>query len=433
MCLECLVYWVLVYRYFVIFSQDEEFLNVLKNELNSTGSNMIHVSVLVVKNVSYIKSVQEVCVSVESKKNFLKRAIEKGVIFEKNPGIESVITEMFGNRFSDKDGIIQFKREMYMSKMKLDVKSLEKEMTALNCIVSSQKRLLKNITSDTVFKICLDFLTSMKASSLIRIGKENEVLWKSAIMENDERIESLEKWEKFITSITTRVGQPVVKEFSMVNSLKITDIEQINIAPDHGGLFDGDDFGDEEFDRRMFDQTTEFNGQIVDNETGMDEQMVEQATRNSPMENATKLDAQMTEQTSRNSSAKNDELITSDESLTNVQANIIEEVTANATADTNGFLSDINSSSDDEVNVQDSRGKGGIGKSFSGRDEGNGSRARLRPYGVRRDVSGKRVFRSDGNPFSRKGGDSCQQWRPDWHVENRGKFKGQYRSRRYDY
>lgn len=91
-----------------------------------------------------------------------------------------------------------------MAKMKLDIKALDKEMTAFNCIISMQKRLLKR-------------------------GWETKRR-KFAIIENDGQNGSLEKWKQFVSSIVTNIGQPIVIELSTLDCLKVTCIERIHIA-----------------------------------------------------------------------------------------------------------------------------------------------------------------------------------------------------------
>ncbi len=90
--------------------------------------------------VSRIKTIQEWCDSVESEKIFLKRSIDRGVIFKRDLKIQAVINEMLSNRFVNKEGVMSFERGMYDAMVKVKIKALEKEMTSLNGVIAKQKR-----------------------------------------------------------------------------------------------------------------------------------------------------------------------------------------------------------------------------------------------------------------------------------------------------
>lgn len=110
-----------------------------------------------------------------------------------------------------------FERDMYRAMMNLEIEAIGKEMTSLNCVISKQKRLLKSFTSDSVFKICIGFLVSSKASGLIKFGKRNEDLWKAALLAKKECDASLDKWMKFVKSVVYDDGSSIVREFAEMN------------------------------------------------------------------------------------------------------------------------------------------------------------------------------------------------------------------------
>lgn len=79
--------------------------------------------------------------------------------------------------------------------MSLEIKSIEKKVIVINCLASKRIRILKAITTDSIFKTCIDYL-NRKAFCNIRCGRESELVWKTALLDKDEQTESMEKWFK---------------------------------------------------------------------------------------------------------------------------------------------------------------------------------------------------------------------------------------------
>ncbi|KAJ6642791.1 hypothetical protein Bhyg_07745, partial [Pseudolycoriella hygida] len=185
-----------------------EFLRNLNDVLNETDSDPLHVPKLILNTVSRIKMIQERCNAAESRKIFLNRAIEKGIILQKDPNVQAIVNEMLRNRFVDKKGVITFEHEMYESKMKLEMNSLSKEMTALNCIASKHRRLLKSITNEATIKL--------------------------ALVEKGNRTESAGKWAKFTSSIEHINGIYPIEDFTKMDQLKVSGMEHMEIEPTDG-------------------------------------------------------------------------------------------------------------------------------------------------------------------------------------------------------
>lgn len=77
---------------------------------------------------------------------------------------------------------------------------------AMNCLASKQIRILRTITTDSVFKLCIDYLNNRKASYNIHFGKENEAIWKAALLDKIEQTESLDKWLKMVSTVSIEQG-----------------------------------------------------------------------------------------------------------------------------------------------------------------------------------------------------------------------------------
>lgn len=80
---------------------------------------------------------------------------------------------------------------MYKSMMSFEVNAIEKEVTDLNRIVAKYQRILKSITTESVFKSCMDYLINDKASCSVRCGCKNETISKSSLLDKESREQSL--------------------------------------------------------------------------------------------------------------------------------------------------------------------------------------------------------------------------------------------------
>lgn len=120
--------------------------------------------------------------------------------------------------------------------MKIEVSCIDKELTTLNALAAKQRRLLKSITLDSVFKMCSGFLESKKASDTIEIGKDNEILWKKAVNDNVDRKLSIEKWLKTISSINAECQYDDNLLHTNLTGLLVSSTEHMDITPEIGEL-----------------------------------------------------------------------------------------------------------------------------------------------------------------------------------------------------
>lgn len=214
--------------------QNEDFVKSLSKQLGSPGPGSTNVTVLIINTVTRIKNVQCLSVSKECERNILNRGIERNVILKRDSSIQNIVSNLLNSQFHDKDGVMQFQHFMYKNLMALQVKGIEKEVVALNCLSSKQRRILKSITTNSIFKLCSDFLNNDKASCSIRFGRENELVWKAALVDKNIQTESMDKWLKMVATVTSGYssGDVFIDEtFSSMNGLKISKIERISINP----------------------------------------------------------------------------------------------------------------------------------------------------------------------------------------------------------
>lgn len=187
---------------------------------------------LITDTVSRIANLQRCSVVKDCEKNILTRGMERNVILKRDLNIQSIVTDLFSSPFHDRDEIIKFQHFMYKNLMSLKVKSNEKEVSTINCIIAKQRRFLKTITTNDVFKLCVDFLDGKKASCMIQCGKENENVWKAALVDKDEQVESLDKWLKLSSAITTAYKYDdffLSEKMLLLSDLTVSTNESINI------------------------------------------------------------------------------------------------------------------------------------------------------------------------------------------------------------
>lgn len=85
--------------------------------------------------------------------------------------------------------------------MNIVSKSIEKEVVSLNSVAAKERRLLKSITDDNVFKLCNVYLQERKTSEMIDLGFENEATWKKAMLDKDKQAKSIDEWMKMVKVI----------------------------------------------------------------------------------------------------------------------------------------------------------------------------------------------------------------------------------------
>lgn len=111
---------------------------------------MFNVAKTVVEKLRQIMRLQSVCVYNECRIVVLQRGIDKGVVLERDPSINSLTTKMLRAPFCDRDGILKFQHQAYHEVMSLEIKSLVIENVNLNYLMSKLRRSVRAITADNV-------------------------------------------------------------------------------------------------------------------------------------------------------------------------------------------------------------------------------------------------------------------------------------------
>ena len=181
--------------------QDEVFLRELRDELAADNESSTQVVHLIVKAMSRIMDLQRLSAEKESKRNFVRRGLEKGVVLDRDVDVQKVVTKLLSNPYGDRDGVLRFQDSIYKEMMQLESKALEGEMVELNRLGSQQRRFLKAIATESVFKICVDFLTVERAACINRCGRQNEVVWKAALIEKEARDKSVNAWARLTANL----------------------------------------------------------------------------------------------------------------------------------------------------------------------------------------------------------------------------------------
>lgn len=124
---------------------------------------------------------------------------------------------------------------MYRNVMELEVKSIEREMTAYNAIAAKERRLFKAITSDEVFKLCNGFLQEKNTNEMVDSGFENEQLWKKALLDKEKQVRSIDNWLKMIKviSVDEHCGDAsITNAYNELASLSVPETVINSIEPD---------------------------------------------------------------------------------------------------------------------------------------------------------------------------------------------------------
>lgn len=146
--------------------------------------------------------------------------------------VNNIIVSLLSNRFCDKDEALAFQHAMYSSLMNIEISSLRREMTKLNEICAKERRFLKTITFDDVFKMCNNFLSFKKASDTISEGRKNEMLWKLSCDDKEVQTESIEKWLNIVSHVNAKYPfDEVDVENQKLKALTVSVNKGVNIQP----------------------------------------------------------------------------------------------------------------------------------------------------------------------------------------------------------
>lgn len=167
-----------------------------------TNEGQIRVTNVITKSLARILKLQSFAVKKECRSNIVKRGLDRSVILERNISVNCIITDLLSDQFCDKDEVLRLQHHIYRNLMELEVKSIAKERTFLNAMIAKERRILKSITTDQVFKLCNDFMQKRRTDEMISLGSENEVLWKGALLEKEAQAKSIDEWLNLINAIS---------------------------------------------------------------------------------------------------------------------------------------------------------------------------------------------------------------------------------------
>lgn len=211
--------------------------------LESNTESSVQVVHLITKAVSRIATFERLSVEKTSKRNLLRRGIDNSVILRPDPNVQCIVSNLLNAPGCDKDDVMRFQHCVYKDMMSLEIKSLDKEIMGLNCLGSKQRRFLKAITTEPVFKLCVDYLMLEKASWNVRCGKKGESIWKTAMIDKDDQVKSMDNWLKLTATLESSVESAdlfVGQKLSWLNCLSLSKCEKVDVPPMADPIPDGD-------------------------------------------------------------------------------------------------------------------------------------------------------------------------------------------------
>lgn len=143
--------------------------------------------------------------------------------------IQNIVTGLLNSPYHVKQEILKFQHFMYRNIMNIEIMNNEKECTALNHLASKQRRILKTITTDAIFKNCCNFLQYQKTLYYRYWGRRNEYIWKTALTDRFNR------WMvQMVSNVFHKHQSDIVfinGKIALMNNLKVTMNENISIGP----------------------------------------------------------------------------------------------------------------------------------------------------------------------------------------------------------
>lgn len=205
-----------------ILFQNIEFVKKLFNDMTSDNGGTVNAAQLIVKTLSGVSKLQSLSIYKKSRTNFLERGIKQCTIFGRDVNVNAIVSGLIESRFCDRDEVLKFQHNVYNSLMSMEIKKSEREVEYLNSTAAKKRRLLKAITTDEVFKDCVNFLESRKVIETIDSGKRNEVLWRDALEQKVTQLSSIDKWLSMVSSISSEVPyEEGVATLSMLSLSKV--------------------------------------------------------------------------------------------------------------------------------------------------------------------------------------------------------------------
>lgn len=187
---------------FFTFLQNDEFVKTLSESLKLSSANTNQIIQLIIDTMSRILNLQNRVVDKEFELSLLNRGVEKSVILKRDMNIHNITMDLLKGLYCDKNKVLEFQHFMYLNKMKIETKSIEKEITTLNGHSAKHRRVLKTITTDEIFVKCNSFLQYQKVCYMNYWGKRNEAIWKTALEDKEKQNESIDEWMNMVSILT---------------------------------------------------------------------------------------------------------------------------------------------------------------------------------------------------------------------------------------
>lgn len=202
--------------------------------MKTAEKGTVRLSEIIIKSLSRILKLQSVVAEKECESNIVKRGIDRNVILKRNVSINCITSDLLTGRFSDRDEVLSFQHFMYRNMMDIELKRMGREITSLNAIIAKERRILKAITTDEVFKSCHEFIKKRKTDEMISWGSDNEVTWKRALLEKDKQEKSIDEWLKMVDTvfIDKCCGDTTVSGiFDKIDNLSMSEMTTVSYFP----------------------------------------------------------------------------------------------------------------------------------------------------------------------------------------------------------
>lgn len=178
-----------------------------------------------------IRDLQNLRVEKECRINILERGLKNNVIIGRDLNVNAMISSLLKNPSCSRDDVLALQHRTYHSLMSIEITNLKRELTKISSICAKERRILKVISTDDVFKACIDFLSFQSASETILVGKKNEALWKIALEEKDAQVKSIDCWLKAVSKVDTEYQYDPVVDSSTNLSITVNEITDIPPVP----------------------------------------------------------------------------------------------------------------------------------------------------------------------------------------------------------
>lgn len=214
-----------------LFFQKNDFITKLRDVSGAISKRPDRSSDVIIEMLMKIKDLQNLRVEKECKINILQRGLKNNTIISRDLNVNAMISSLLKDPSCSRDDVLALQHRTYHSLMSIEMTNLKRELTKISSISAKERRILKVISSDDVFKVCIDFLSFQNASETILVGKKNEALWKVALEEKDAQVKSIDCWLKAVSKVDAEYQYDPVIDNSTNLSISVNEIIDIPPAP----------------------------------------------------------------------------------------------------------------------------------------------------------------------------------------------------------